>query len=47
MSLRIGSFVLQSLLQVGATYTPILGPFLNWFYTPLDIILSGVLAFFS
>jgi len=47
MSLKIGTFVLQTLLQLASTYTPILGPFLNWFYTPLDIILSGVLGFFA
>jgi len=41
---RIATFALQSLLQLGATYTPIIGPFANWFFTPLDILMSGLLT---
>ena len=41
----LGIYAIQTLFQLGATYTPIIGPWANWFYTPLDILLSGILAF--
>lgn len=38
-------FGLQTVLQLGATYTPFLGPFANFYFTNWDLLLSGVLAF--
>jgi len=43
--LRFVVFGLQTFLQLGATYSPFLGPFANTYFTNWDLLLSGILAF--
>jgi len=43
--LRYVLFGLQTFLQLGATYTPFVGPFANFYFTNWDFLFSGILAF--